>query len=174
MTTLSNDAREAYLARNRELVPELDALRELQPEMGNEFVTDVLRKAESRTLSPKQAAALSRCYYGYLKAQENAEKYADATHEGELNMPLFFTGTVTMVKEFVGRYGPSKLVKFDSEDGNILLTFSTARWTTLIEEGDTVEAEGIVKAHKEYRGTPETQLTRVKVNRTVTRGHATD
>ena len=163
MTTLSNDAREAYLARNREQVPELDALRELEPEMGNSFVTDVLRKAEQQTLSPKQASALSRCYYGYTRAKENEVKYADATHEGELNMPLFFSGTVTQVKEFMGRYGPSKLVKFDTDAGNIVMTFTTARWSTLISEGEHVHAEGIVKAHKEYQGVPETQLTRVKI-----------
>ena len=163
MTTLSNDAREAFLARNRELCPELDDLRELAPEMGNSFVTDVLRKAEDRTLSPKQASALTRCYHGYLRAKENEAKYADATHEGELTMPHFFSGTVTQVKEFVGRYGPSKLVKFDSDEGNILMTFTTARWSSLISEGEHVHAEGIVKAHKEYQGVPETQLTRVKI-----------
>ena len=164
------DAQSRYWAKNQELCPELDALWTLEPQMGNSFVTDVLRKAKERTLSPKQADALTRCYYGYMKFQaaqeERAAKYADADHIGEEGCGITFSGTVTLVKEFDGRYGPSKLVKWDTDDGNIVLTFSTARWTHLISEGEHCECSGEVKRHKEYNGIPETQVTRVKVLRT--------
>lgn len=159
----------AFWAANQELVPELDALWTIEPQMGNKFVTDVLAKAKKRTLSPKQAAALTKCYHGYMAAQERAaarrEQYAEATHIGQEGCPVSFSGTVTLVKDINGYYGPSKLVKWETDDGNIVTTFTTARWSHLINEGEHTDCTAEVKRHKEYQGVPETQATRVKVVR---------
>ncbi len=58
-------------------------------------------------------------------------------------------------------FGPSELVKMTDEDGNLFAWFTGSR--PRFDTGDKIVADGTVKAHKEFNGILETQLTRVKV-----------
>ena len=58
-------------------------------------------------------------------------------------------------------YGWTELLKFRGEDGALLTWFSSA--APEFDVGTELTLDGTVKAHKEYRGTKETLLTRVKV-----------
>jgi hypothetical protein len=60
-----------------------------------------------------------------------------------------------------GAWGPSTLVKFLTEDGNLLTWFASGDKD--YDVGTEVTLDGTVKRHHEYNGTKETQLTRAVV-----------
>ncbi len=64
-----------------------------------------------------------------------------------------------------GQFGPSWLMKFRTEDGNILTWFSS-RYFSLIP-GERLQLEGTVKGHSSYKDAKETLLTRCKIKELV-------
>lgn len=68
--------------------------------------------------------------------------------------------SVQFVKTMSSIYGPTTLVKFVDEKGNIMSWFASGDKT--YQAGQNMTITGTVKAHKEYQGVKETQLSRVK------------
>lgn len=68
------------------------------------------------------------------------------------------------VRSMSGSFGDCRLVKMQADDGALFSWFGTASLDGS-SRGDRLEVTGTVKAHREYKGTPETQLTRCSVVR---------
>lgn len=68
--------------------------------------------------------------------------------------------TVKAMRSFEGAYGVRTLVRFEDSGRNILTWWASGDpdW---LAEGDTLDVTGTVKAHEEYKGTPQTVLQRV-------------
>lgn len=73
--------------------------------------------------------------------------------------------TITKISN-VGSYsyaGPdSYLIIGQTEEGEIVKTFTTAGWSRDVEVGSTITLQATVKKHEEYAGTKQTAVTRAK------------
>lgn len=83
-------------------------------------------------------------------------------HVGTVGDKVSLTATITGVTAVHGAYGISGLIRWQTESGDILFTFTTAKWSDSAETGQTGIVTGTVKRHDEYKGTKQTQLTRTK------------
>jgi hypothetical protein len=63
-------------------------------------------------------------------------------------------------------YGPSVLVKFIDEDGNVMTWFKSDGYGTGLQNGERAILTGTVKRHSEYKGARETQLSRCVIKST--------
>ncbi len=89
-----------------------------------------------------------------------------STHLGEVGERLRdLRLKVKDARGFQGNYGPTVLYKFEDADGNALSRFCSS--SAELNIGDTVVLDATVKAHSEFRGVAETQLSRAKVKETV-------
>ena len=73
--------------------------------------------------------------------------------------------SVKLLTSWYTDFGITYLYKFTSEDGNIF-TWKTSKWLGNEEEvpqGTKVSLKGTIKAHTEFRGVQQTELTRCKV-----------
>ena len=120
-----------------------------------------------------------------FKAHDNAQKRAasaakvakakaGSTHVGTVGEKLSFSGQVVFMRDFDGRYGPTTLIKFVTDEGNAISWFASnpsysqvsgqcgRKW---IEKGDIVSVKGTVKKHDEYKSEKQTTITRAKAER---------
>jgi len=108
------------------------------------------------------ASAIS-AYQRYLDKQQEQKAQADkapTVHVGTVGKREVFSVTVKAVRCFDGDYGVRSLVRMEDESGNVLTwwTGEAPEWT---EKTDPVKVKGTVKKHEDYKGTPQTVLTRV-------------
>ena len=109
-----------------------------------------------------------------FKAHENAAKRAVASaqvakakaasnHVGQMDERISFSGQVVFVKDMDGRFGPTTLIKFVTDEGNAVSWWASSALN--FQRGDTVAVKGTVKKHDEYNGEKQTTITRAKVAR---------
>jgi hypothetical protein len=123
---------------------------------GAEFVTN--RNLGMMASAPQ---AWLRHVARQLQRQADDEGPASA-HFGTIGERLDFTGRIESVRFLDSAYGVTVLYTLRAEDGSIAKWFSS-RAALGEEPGATVTVKGTVKAHGEYRGRPETTLTRCKL-----------
>lgn len=70
--------------------------------------------------------------------------------------------SVQFIKVMAGTFGATTLVKFVDKNGNLFSWFASG--DKQYQVGQNMTITGTVKAHKEYQGTLETQLSRVVTN----------
>lgn len=135
----------------------------------NSFLVDMAEKAHGyRPLSERQVEAArnalrTQAERDAQKAQEAAQQVA-AGHFAQVSAKVNVTVTITKVKFIPSERwdrASSYLVKMETEEGHVLSTFNSGDFGREAEEGQVVKIKGTVKAHTEYDGKPETQLTRV-------------
>lgn len=101
------------------------------------------------------------------RAREKADAKLKSTFVGELKERLDLKGvTVLDARVFDGHYGTSTLVRFHDARGRVFSTFTSAEIPGAPSVSDMpgmkLSVRGTVKAHVEFRGKKETQLTRCK------------
>lgn len=104
----------------------------------------------------KQAALVLRMVEAYKKPKPESH------YVGQVGDKVSVSGKIINVRNIEGFYGPSRLIVVDA-GGEIVKTFSTARWVWDAEVGQEVNLSGTVKSHEEYNDTKQTLLTRTKV-----------
>lgn len=98
------------------------------------------------------------------REQEEREGKRNASqHFGEIGKRLTLRVTVDFVRSFETDYGTKYLVSMTTEDGHIAKSFSTGEFGRTAEKGSDFTIKGTVKAHEEYKGTKQTDLTRVAI-----------
>lgn len=70
--------------------------------------------------------------------------------------------TFTRKGSFCSRFGLTNIYEFRDKDGNYLNWFTTC--DIQFEVGDMLNLSGTIKEHKEYRGIPQTIMTRCKLS----------
>ena len=103
-----------------------------------------------------QRAMNQKVEYAGLREVSKASKFFATVGERVRSIKV----KVQFVKSFEGSFGPTTLVKFVTEDGNILTWFASGDRD--YEAGQEVVIDGTVKSHKAYQGIEETQMTRCK------------
>lgn len=68
--------------------------------------------------------------------------------------------TVEHMQNIESHFGTCTLYKLRDASGNLFSWFASSRNVETVRPGDTVSLTGTIKAHVEYKGTKETQLTR--------------
>lgn len=91
------------------------------------------------------------------------EEIQDLTYLGTVgekvkNIPATFTRK----NSFCSRFGLTNIYEFRDGDGNYLVWFTTCGID--FEVGDLVKLTGTVKEHKDYKGIPQTIVTRCKLS----------
>lgn len=119
-----------------------------QVEIDLKPLSDRQTAAASRTLDEKRARQASQMTAGHL---------------GAVGERLDAEVTIRSMRDFASDYGTKWLVTMTTAAGHVLKTWSTGSFPTEVDPGDTVTIRGTVKSHGDYRGLPETTLTRVKI-----------
>lgn len=103
------------------------------------------------------AGALS----AYIRTVEDSLKGEGKEYIGTIGKREDFSLVLAAVKVIDGYYGETYLYTFSDENGNTVIWFSSKN--KKLERGTEYTIKGTVKEHKEYRGIPQTVLTRCKV-----------
>lgn len=126
--------------------------------------------AEDVLYGDKRTSLAISAVFSYHRAMERELKYAeakkanrDSKHQGAIKERLKgLSLTVKMIRDMGDNgWGPTELVKMADEAGNLFSWFTGSR--PCFDTGDVLVADGTVKAHKDFHGSLETQLTRVTV-----------
>lgn len=154
---------------------ERDAAKKALGARWPEFVLDIARRVKSSgKISPKQAAAVvkyvpehrERTAKWEAERQRRAEEAAKSEWVGEKGERMDLSVRLLFTKHVESDFGGSTLAKFADEDGNLFSTFSSGEAGYLLSQEKPegfFPIRGTVKAHREYEGAKETQLTRVTI-----------
>ena len=119
-----------------------------------------LLKSDHFALIASLVASYNRAMGKATERELAARIRETSTHYGEIKKRYDMTLTVLSVQEMPPtQWGVSYLVKFT--DGTNLFSWFASD-TPDMEVGETVSVRATVKAHREYKGVEETQLTRVQ------------
>lgn len=100
---------------------------------------------------------------------EEIERKARGHFFGEVGQKIELDVTYTGCFFIDTMYGSSTVYKFDTDDGAHMVWMTSGNLGSnldddaVIEEGCRMTIKATIKAHKEFRGVEQTQLTRVKV-----------
>jgi len=108
-------------------------------------------------------ASLIAAYQRYLDREEALRvqrvSTADRKHLGTVGQREGFVGlTVESIRSYEGDYGVRTMVRFEDSASNVLVWWTSG---TDFSEGQTLDVTGTVKKHDDYKGTPQTLLSRV-------------
>jgi len=133
-------------------------------------------------------ASVPGSYQRFLEreARDRLPKGTGSGHVGKVGERLDIAGTVTALKviDSVSQWSNvATLVKVVDESGNVFSSFVSGKahlwvkatdensvrdWSNEIQVGNKVTLRGTVKAHSEFKGIKETQLSRIQfLSRTV-------
>jgi hypothetical protein len=89
----------------------------------------------------------------------------ERNHLGEVGKRADFTGlTIKRMRYFDSPFGVKTLVTFETATGSVLVWWASKELDG-VEEGDMVSIRGTVKKHSEYKGMPQTELSRVQITK---------
>jgi len=99
----------------------------------------------------------------YRRAESRRHKYSrtPSIYLGIVGEKVEFDATVVFMKEFQTQFGWSCLVKFVTDNGNVVNWWSSV--TPSCTKNDKVTVKGKVKKHDEYKGIKQTTITYAKV-----------
>jgi hypothetical protein len=111
-------------------------------------------------------ASLIAAYQRHLDREEelNMRRAEEAkkvrTHLGVVGERSGFPQvTIKSIRSFDSDFGVRTLIRFETAEGSILIWWASG--DTEWGEGDTLDITGTVKKHDDYKGTPQTVLSRV-------------
>lgn len=106
-------------------------------------------------------ASLPQAYNRHLgQISERAAKPV-SSHVGAIGERLDTLVTVERVSAYESLYGIKRVVSMVTDDGNVLITFTTGQGVCAEDTGKRFSIRGTVKRHGDYKGTAQTELSRV-------------
>ena len=162
----------------KEDIEEADAMLEMAKAIhtntGNTYLHNIRTIAQDGYATYKEIGlAVSIVAYAFRERENKREKVerlarnkarAEASvseHVGKVKERLTFNATLKYTKLIESYYGTSMLTKWETEEGNVLTWFASNYPD--VEIGEKVKLTATVKAHSEYNGILETQVTRGKI-----------
>jgi len=144
----------------------------------NQYRTNLYYLAQREFLGFRDLGLIASLIPTYTKAMqielEQKKARAESHHIGEVGKRGTWTMTCTRIHETDGgQFGPTYITSFIEGDGNRVVWFASAAPRYLVdgcceayvEQGDVVEIKATVKEHGEYKGIPQTIITRAKILR---------
>jgi len=105
------------------------------------------------------AASIVSSYQRDLGRKATAAAAAPSVWQGNPGERITRTLTVERVHSFDGAYGTTHIHNFKDNSGNVFVWFSSR---AKLNTGTTYSVTGTVKKHSDYKGTPQTELSRCK------------
>jgi hypothetical protein len=139
--------------------PDNDYLYNLTVQFKNDFIDDPKRFG----LVVSAISAYHRHMDKELRKTEERKANLASVHIGEVGKRMKGIKAIQDMQMVVGAgaYGDIVLVKFKTEEGNLISWFTSHG--TGLERGEKVVIDGTVKEHKVYKDIPETQMSRVTI-----------
>lgn len=134
-----------------------------------EMVVSIASQAQFKPLSDKQVEAVVAGIADAKARQEaKAAKLAAARYAGEVGAKVTVTGVVKTAMVVDGYMpGSSEMLVIvegtGSDEGVTIKVKGTGKTLWDAERGQEVTVTGTVKRHGEYKGTPQTEVTRAKI-----------
>jgi len=141
--------------------------------LASEMIPDL--KVKQSTFKLTVAAIQQLCEEGVLSIPEKVAKpiVEKKTSEfvGTVGEKIEVTGTVLFRKIVDGQFGCSLMIIMEDADGNVLKTFTTAKWawdknegsSPAFVKGDKIKIAGLVAKHETYNEEKSTLLKRPKL-----------
>jgi hypothetical protein len=123
------------------------------------------QREEAKQAAKWAAGAAARYDEAWEEAHVELEEFnarAARTFIGAVGEKISTTVTIDARIKIDSYYGTKLLIKMSDEAGNLLTTFTDAKWAWNSEAGDKLDITGTVKNHEIYRGDKQTVLTRCK------------
>jgi hypothetical protein len=122
----------------------------------SEYELNMKNAFSSGVVSHRTAGLIASAYISFSK--NNNSILNNSEYQGQIKERLILDVTCYFTKAIESYYGVSILCKFHDDQGNIYTWFNSG--CREVEVGHTYILRGTVKAHNEYNGKKETQLTR--------------
>lgn len=139
--------------------------RSHHPFADDEYLCNLGIATRYETVKGVTAGLVASAIAAYQRENENEDEVRAAsklTYVGTVDTRVKFTDLACVVlKTTEGWYGPKTFCRFEDLDGNVLIWWATGRPDWLEVDG-VYDIVGRVKAHDEYRGIPQTVVTRVR------------
>lgn len=101
-------------------------------------------------------------YIKELREKWEADHAPKTEWYGSINDKVTLDVTLKSIRGFDGVYGWTSIITFEDAQGHQFL-WKTGSYIE-VQEGDKVTLKGTIKAHSEYKGIKQTELTRCKVS----------
>lgn len=101
-------------------------------------------------------------YLKERKAQWEKDNAPETEWYGSINDKVTLDVTLKSIRGFDGTYGWTNIFAFEDNQGHQFI-WKTGSYVE-VQEGDEVTLKGTIKAHSEYKGIKQTELTRCKVS----------
>lgn len=130
-----------------------------KPEL-SDYEHNIASIASARCYERRTMGLAGSIVAAYKRATETAKLAAESKHVGTIKKRETFTLTLRAFNVNEGYYGSTWFYRFVDADGNAVI-WRSSKDAELIE-GKTYAVTGSVKAHTEFRGVNQTELTRCK------------
>jgi len=97
----------------------------------------------------------------YNRANKPKPEIKESNHIGTIKKREVFALKAKVVSGFTSRYGYTNKYVFEDKEGNVVVWLSSVNQP--IKEGEQYSIKGTVKAHTEFRGVKQTELSRCEV-----------
>ncbi len=141
--------------------------RELKRQQDSDYIWNMSVVLAGETISERSyglAASVLGAYQRELEWKERqARERVDATESewlGAIGEKLVVTLTIKAYRWLESGFGTNTLITYNDAQGNVVKWFASGKHVPV--EGETATLEMTVKDHKEYNGTKETHVLRVK------------
>jgi len=136
----------------------------MKQDPASDYISNLQKAIGAGAISPKRIGVVASAVYAYQRylervAADNAPKCNE--YIGNIKERLKgITATVERVRYTDGLYGTTTIVTLRTPLGHVLTWFATGNLD--VQVNDVWKLDGTVKDHKEWNGTLQTVLTRVK------------
>jgi hypothetical protein len=137
--------------------------KSIPEDVDNDYLWNIRVISNSKAIEARSfglAASIIAAYQRKLQRDTETASIVNE-HVGEVGGRGLFNLTVTNTREIGGTYGPVTIVSFKDEAGRVFKWFASG--VSELEVGKTYTIRATIKAHSEYKGIKETQITRGKV-----------
>jgi hypothetical protein len=150
--------RHEVYAGTKEIVVEIKRLVKESPDT-NSWINNLKVLISHSSVGEENIGLLSSAYSLYLKnnKEKTEREICQSDYVGNVGDRIEFTATPECVYSIDGEYGYIYIYKFVV--GNDILVWKTSKCLDSV----AMTLKGTVKAHNEYRGTKQTEITRARV-----------
>lgn len=108
------------------------------------------------------AVSMIAAYQREIGAQaERTAQFGESKHFGTIGERIRLTVELVSLRQIEGEYGLKTIMNYRTADGSKATWFASGDGCTEMEIGGTYDVMATIKRHDEYRGIPQTTLTRV-------------
>lgn len=150
-------------------VKALEWARSLDLQSGNDYLYNLRVACGVKDVTAKTSglvASVVSAYKREVEKQELARRERETKRRGLVGVKGQRRGfpklTVVTTRSLESMYGVKTLVIFETPEGDLLKWFASGDRTSEYETGAVYSITGTVKDHGEYKGVPDTQLSRVE------------